>query len=702
MDTNIKLGRGFYSEVFMKYSKPFVCNVVLFLLIISPLFQAKALAETPEKSADSEEKSIEIERIFVTGHRLQQGEVARSTIVLYGEDLQQQLSGNIGSTISSQPGVHSTSFGPTVGRPVIHGLDGVRVRTMEDHMDTMDTSTSSGDHAVSINPFIADEIRITKGPSTLLHGAGAIGGVVNVYTGRIPKKVPKDLLLGKMSLLGGDNGKSISGVLRFDGGLDKVAWHVDAFHQSSGDVEIPGLAESENFRSNEGVEEEGSRGVLPFSDYKTQGGAFGLSFIGHKGFIGVAASRMEMNYGLPGFSHHHDHEVPDDNDRPFIDLEQNRFYLKTGLSDIPMFEALNFQFAVSDYRHKEFESSGELGTQFENEAWEGRVEATRSLGQWDSLIGTQVSQRDYIAIGTEALMPEIITHSLGLFWLGQRDFDFFQLETGLRFDNVKQSPSLGEEREFSNYSASVGGVIPFNDKLQLSLITDYATRAPVGAELFSNGPHFATRAFEIGDPDLENETVFNFSVSLDYQEKNWSATATAYLSEFSNFIYQQRMEEKREELLVYQFTQGRASFMGMEVKVVSSIYSWQEGLLELTTFFDTVSAQVDVSGNKNLPRIPPSRVGVGLRAKSGVFTTILNYIYAFEQDKVAAYELPTDAYHDLSAYMSWKLKGKLNKTKLFVRVRNLLDSEQRYHSSFIKDIAPQPGRTIQGGVEITF
>ena len=647
-----------------------------------------------------------MEKILVTGHHLYHEEPARPQILLYGDNLHQQLSDNIGSTISSQPGVHNSSFGPAIGRPLIHGLGGPRVRIMEEHIDTMDISSSSSDHSVSIDPFIIDEIEILKGPNTLLYGSGAIGGVVNIYAGRVPQHVPKRPLVGKIALSMADNGEALNGAVRLDGGIGQsMAWHVDISHRRSEDIKIPGLAQSKAFRTIEQVgrpTESFVEGLLPFSDQETQNGSLGFSFINEESFIGFAINQINMNYGLPGFKH--EDVGGEEERRPFIDLKQNRIYLKSGLLDpLEGVESINFNFGVSDYRHDEFESSGEKGTRFKNDAWEGRIELVHyPFYKWHGVIGTHISHRNHSAIGEEALTPPIETNSLGLFWFGHREFGESQLETGLRFDHIKHSPEGQGDKEFRNFSTSLGGVTPINNNLKLNLVVDYANRAPVGEELFSNGPHLASRGFEIGDPDLKKEVAVNISTGLNYEGESHSGFVSIYATEFSNFIHQKELGDIKEGLPIRQFVQNKASYFGVEGKVSSLISSWKNGYLKLDTFFDTVSAQIDTLGNKNLPRTPPSRMGVGFKVKSHLFTGSLNYLYAFKQDKVAENELATDSYGDLSLYMGWKLNYSSYKANLFFRARNLGDTEQRHHPSRVKDIAPAPGRTIIGGVNITF
>ncbi len=723
---------------------------------------------------DQPAHGYEIEELVVTAHPLSADGVAQPVEALRGEELDRKIADTIGATVSREPGIHATSFGPAVGRPVIHGLDGARVRIMEDHVDTMDVSVASGDHAVSVDPFIADEIDILKGPSTLLYGSGAIGGVIDVHTGRVPHESP-DALTGKLDLRAADNGDAFRGAFRLDGGAGAFAWHLDGFVRDADDVDVPGYVRSSRFRAaleaeeheddhdeheedehhdddhdedhDDDHEDEGHghdeaeevRGTLPNSDFEAKGGAAGFAFVGERGFIGVSVSRLESDYGLPGFAHGHGHDDEHDEDEhedeheeehedeheddhedehedehddhgdeaegsPVADLKQTRIDLEAGMEQpLPGIRSLNLRVGINDYEHAEIEPSGEVGTLFENEAWEARLElAHNPIAGWDGVLGAQLSDRKYTPTGEEAFSPPTNTDSLGLFWMGQRDFEPFQLEAGLRFERTKHDPDSGSNETFSGVSASLGAVVPLAEGWTGNLLGSYATRMPVSEELYSNGPHFATQSYDIGDPDLDEEKAFDLNATLKYAGERWSLAGTLYWTEFSDFIYQADTGIEDHGLPVRQFVQDDATFTGFEIEGSVVAMVWTGGQLALSAFADAVSAELAAAGNDNLPRIPPSRVGAGFELTHGPFILAVDYLRAFKQDDTTDYELATSAYDDLRAYLDWHFTVGATEISLFVEGRNLTDAEQRYHTSYIKDVAPQPGRTIEGGVRVVF
>ena len=385
-------------------------------------------------------------------------------------------------------------------------------------------------------------------------------------------------------------------------------------------------------------------------------------------------------------------------------MKQTRVDIEAALRDpLPGFTNLNLRLGINDYEHQEVEASGEVGVAFDNEAWEGRAELThQGWAGWNGAVGAQYSDREFSVVGAEAFTPPVETRSLGLFWVGERSFSGFQVEAGARYDRVKHEPATGGSDSFGGVSASLGAIVPMGDIWRLRLLADYSTRAPVGEELYSDGPHLATRSYEIGDPDLDEEKAINLSASLDAQGDRWSMHGNVYFIEFSDFIFQRATGAEEDGMDVRQFSQADATFTGLDLEAAVTVAEWEAGSMEVSAFYDIVSAELDVSGNDNLPRIPPQRAGVGLALDWGNLDFNVDYVRAFKQDDVADFELVTDAYDDLRAYVGWNGEWGDTSVTLFVQGRNLTDDEQRLHTSIIKDLIAQPGRTVEAGIRIAF
>ena len=722
--------------------------------VVAAVLIAPTLAASEDdagESATADDPSIEI--LEVQAHPLSGEGLAQAALALAGEDLEREVAANIGETVARQPGVHSAAFGEAVGRPVIHGMSGTRVRIMEDRIDTMDASVTSADHATTIDPFIANRVEVLKGPSTLLYGSGAIGGVVDVHTGRVPHE-SRERITGKVEVRGTDNGGRRSAAFRLDGGGESVAWHLDGFTRSADEYDIPGYAESARLRALEEHEEEEHEheeegedhheedehedeheheeeafGTLPGSQADGRGGAFGVSIVGDWGFAGVAVSTLRYDYGLPGGHHHHeeeehdhDHEEEgehhdedeeaheeehhdeelhaDEEGNVTLELEQTRVDLEAGIADpFESVTSLNVRVGINDYEHVEIEPNGEIGTVFENSAYEARVElVNQDNAGVDGAFGFQFGNREFAAAGEEAFVPPVDTGSFGAFWVGERAFEGFDIETGVRLDRVSHEPSAGASLDFTTFSASIGFVIPTGDGL-IGLHGDYSSRAPIAEELYSNGPHLATQSFEVGDAGLDAETALNAAATFSWGSGRFDWTATAYATSFRDHIYQFATGDVDHGLLVVYYGQADAVYRGLDFSANARLADFDGGSLSGRFLFDTVAAELDVTGNDQLPRLPASRMGLGLELDRGRLTASLDFMRVFEQDEPGPQELPTDAYDDVRAYVGLDLGPN---ARLFLQGRNLTDEEQRQHTSYHQGVRAAARTNLGGGLQVGF
>jgi len=566
----------------------------------------------------------------------------------------------------------------------------------------------------------------------LLYGSGAIGGVVDVSTSRIHSELIEELT-GRVQLRAADNADAVNAAFTLDAPLgDNVILHVDGFASDADDYEIPGFAESafqiaaeeaeeaeeghdEEEEGHDEEEEEEVFGILEGSRSERRGGAIGLSFVGENGFVGVSLSSLDADYGLVGGHGHeeegHDEEEEEEEEEEegpgTIDLAQTRFDIEAGLNNpFSGVESINFRLGVNDYEHVEFEANGEVGTQFSNEAWEGRIELRHaSLGGFEGALGLQLGGREFSAIGEEAFVPPVDTDSLGLFWVGQRELGNAELEAGVRWEQVEHSPTIQglPDLDFDSFSASVGLISSINDSLTLSGMVDMSSRAPTAEELYSNGPHLATNAFEIGDPNLNEEDVLALTLSTGYSNERLEVDASIYTMQFENYIFEVGTGEEMDELPVFRWQQADATFTGVNLKGLVHLADVADGDLDLNFLFDVVRGELDGgAGNRNLPRIPAARSGVGLSWKNNSWETGIDYLRVSNQRRVAGFELPTDSYEDLSVFVQHTLALGDNEVNLFLHGRNLTDDEQRHHGSIVKDFAPAPGRRWEVGIRMDF
>ena len=672
-------------------------------------------------------------------------DLTRPVEVLAGEKLDEAKASSLGETVSRLPGVQSTYFGPGVGRPIVRGFDGARVQVLNDGLGAGDVSTVSVDHAVSIEPFLANQIEVLKGPATLLYGSGAIGGAVNVIDGRIPEAPTATPLEGRAELRGGTVNDEKTGMVRLDGTSagGNLVFHFDALHRETGDYDIPGFAESEHAHEDEHddgddhEEEEGAHGTLPNSAMRTDAGALGVSWVGDRGFLGVGVSLFNTRYGVPGHAHEEEHDDGHDHgdeeheeEGPVrIVMDQRRTELRGGLDDLGPFVSLRGKLAHTDYTHTEYEGD-EVGTVFDNDSTEARLELVhRPLLGWDGAIGLQWADRDFQAVGEEAFVPASQSRDAGLFWIGQREFGDLKFELGARHDrsrvDVDEAVAIGPDRDFDTTSLSASARWNITPEFHLSFGLDRAQRAPTAEELYSNGLHVATASVELGNPDLDVETANRAELGLHWHAGPFRLGASVYHARFDDFIYlaDTGIDDGGP---VRVWAQDDARFSGAEAEAGWNFADNASGDWELRVFGDVVRGELSGSGTRtthvsvphddhthdytvalarggNLPRIAPSRVGGELRWALGAWRASLGATRYAEQDDVAELEEPTPGYTLVDAHLAWHMDTASGGAwEVFVDGSNLLDEEARAHTSFLKDLAPLPGRGVAFGVRAFF
>jgi len=646
----------------------------------------------------------------------------RPVQLLSGEYLDDRKEATLGETLQAEPGIHSTYFGPGAGRPIIRGLGGSRVRITEDGLNSLDASALSPDHAVSAEPLLIDRIEILRGPSNLLYGSTASGGVVNLVDNRIPEQ--RQTFSGALELRGGTAADERAGVARIDGGFDAFQFHFDGFKRDTNDYEIPGFALSPELLAELDAEEreEQVRGRLENSAQESEGGSVGFSLVGDWGFAGLAYKRFDTDYGIPGAGHAHeeehgdehghanddDHGEGEEEESVSIGLEQERYEFKAGLyQPISGIEELNFKLVTNDYQHIEFEGD-EIGTTFNIEATEWRAEARHQpIGGLSGVVGIQYEDNDLEAIGDEAFVPPANTESLGIFLIEEYDFDPFKLSAGLRYqdDEVSLADGLSVDgissRDFSSFSVSAGSLWRVSDDWQASLNWQRSQRSPTQEELFANGPHIATQAFEIGDPTLGKETSNNIDFGIHKHSGRFHLRLDLFYNNIDDFVFLANTGDVEDDLPVQIWSQADANFWGAEFEASLLFEGTAVGDLEWRFFADSVEADLK-AGNGEVPRLSPGRFGTGLDWHRGNLRANVNYHRVLEVDEVAEFETQTGGYDALSANVAYRILVDASEIEFFLKGDNLLDQTQRVHTSFLKDSAPRPGLNITGGVRVRF
>ncbi|HEV8579418.1 MAG TPA: TonB-dependent receptor [Thermoanaerobaculia bacterium] len=609
-----------------------------------------------------------------------QEEVAVATTVVNEDQLQQQLQPTLGETLSKEAGVSSTFFGPGASQPIIRGLGGDRIRVLESGVGTGDASTTSPDHAVSLDPISAERIEIVRGPATLLYGSSAEGGVVNVIDNRIPNYVPQEKITGTLNLRGGGNANERAGNLSLDGGAGSIAWHLEGLKR-----------ETDDYDSGEGR--------VVNSAIDSDGGSAGFSWVGNKGYLGVSGTRFDTTYGNPA-----EEEVK-------IDMRQRRWDVQGEMTQpFAAFRSLKLRFGHTDYEHVELEG-GEVGTRFLNDSWEGRVEALqRAYGPLSGSFGVQLGKRDFSAIGEESFVPFTTTDSRAFFTFQEITQGALRYQLGLRYENQTVDADVDEgvnSRDLSGVSGSLGLVWLPGEDYGLSVSVSRSVKLPNANELFANGPHIATQTFEIGDPNLDKETNVGAEVSLRKRSGRLTGEINLFANRYDGFIFEQFTgeveggEEGEEPLNVVRFAQRDAEFRGAELKGVLELLHTEPHHLNAEFGADFVRAELRDTGEP-LPRIPPRRYRLGLHYRGDRFSGLVEGIRAERQDRIAGNETETPGYTFLNANFGYRLFAGNMVYDLLLRGNNLTDELAFNHVSFLKDVAPLPGRDVSLALRVSF
>ena len=650
-------------------------------------------------------------------------DMATPTTIISGEELIMKRAATLGEILQLEPGLSVSSFGPAVARPVIRGLGGARVQIANNQMIVQDASTTSADHDVGIEPLLAEQIEVIKGPATLLYGSGAIGGIVNVTDRKISSDFQEELSGGIEIRLGNSTTDEKSLVFSLDGGSANWNWHIDGYKNDSNSLKIPGSAESEILHESEqggagseGTPEEEMEGVLENSFAETTGGSLGLTYVTDWGHIGASINQIDKLYGVPG--HHEEEEViliePAAEEGVSIDMLQTRYDLQAQYDNsFGNFSQWFIGYSLTDYEHVELEGD-ETGTQFDNEAWELKSFVKHDSWQgWVGVWGIQFAQRDFEAIGDEAFIPPSKTKNQSIFFIEEKAFGDLKWELGLRYESQQITTDTFPEFDESGISFSSGLVYSLGKHNKIAFNYSRASRLASVEELLSEGPHLATQSYEIGNINLAKETSNNLDLSYRFEIEKLTGEVNLYWNQFSDFIYGEvvtssdpcvsadaAIEAADQELQIVCYRQQNADFSGIEMQLEYLLGEISGHEFKLGLIADSTRAELD--NGDDVPRIPPLKYGINLQHDYDAFSSQLSFTQFNDQDRVGNAELPTDGFKIVDLEFAYRIPFQENELFLFLKGKNLLDEEARDHASFLKDLAPRAGRSFVAGMRYTF
>ncbi len=685
--------------------------------------------------------AIEVIDVHATPMHLSVMESATPVSVLSGETLRRQQAATLGDTLEKLPGVQSNFHGNVASTPIIRGLSGPRVLITQNGLDVSDVSRVGPDHAVASEASTAKQIEVLRGPATLFFGSGAIGGVVNVVDQRVPTSTETrgEFVLETQTV----NDQKL-GTFNVTTGVDNIAFYADGFYRDSNDYETPVAPD---------IDDPDGAHVVENSNEESNGFTLGTSYLFDQGYVGVAVERFEREYGVPGHSHGGDTSV-------FADLEQIKYQLLGEYNFTNDFlQSVHFRAGYTDYEHAEVEG-GLVGTTFSNETEELRVELLhKPMAGWRGGISLHYKGSDVFAQGEEAFTPPSEMEMFAVALMEERHFGDFLVQLGARAESVTLDASsvllpeldahehddehahdehegsefvrqFAVDQEFTPISLSAGVVYTINESYNVGVSLSRSERAPSASELLSFGPHIGTRTYEIGalfdlseegefvlsQTAIDLETANNIDLTFRKTQGDVGFVFNAFYNQVDNYYFQEETglfaesghdhdhdeeghgeeehseDEHSDELPVYLFGSADAVLHGFELQV-----AWQTtDNLKLDFFADYVKARL--KGGGALPRTSPMRVGSHVAYTLDNIRADLDITYFAKQDDISTFETETDGYTLVDASITYDIPLGDIDLSVYLSGENLTDEEARVHTSFLKDIAPRPGRNFAFGV----
>lgn len=684
---------------------------------MTPTFGRSAVGVAVLLSFAAAARAQALPEVTVTGNPLGATDLIAPSASLAGDSLLFRSQTTLGETLNGLPGVSSSYFGPNASRPVIRGQDGDRIRILQNGGASLDASALSYDHAVPVDALVTERIEVLRGPSALQYGGSAVGGVVNVIDNRIPSE-PIQGFGGRADLGLASGNREQGGGLLLEGGNGRFAIHADAFYRETDDVKVPLALEC-------------TRPGSPLlarricnSASRSDGGALGGTLFFDQGYIGASVSSFRSNYGTVA------------EDDVSIDMRSNRYALEgewrpTG----GFFTALHGKLGHTDYQHTEFEGATP-GTVFANQGNDLRLEARhRPIGGLEGVLGLQSENVRFSADGEEAFAPHSRTRSNALFLHEELPTAWGRLSFGARSERVTVEslgypldPSITRfalgERSFSPKSAAAGALVNLNPEWSLTGNLAYTERAPKDYELFANGPHVATAAWEVGDPNLGKEKSLGLDLGAQWKSGPNSAKLNVYASRFRNYIGLNATGNTRDEagqintgepdaLAEFAYRGVRARFRGIEASGKLRLLG-QGGFgrlddaatLDLEWRGDLVRA-TNIDSGEPLPRIAPVRVGSTLVWANGPWGARLGFDHYAAQRRVPpAGQRETDAYTLWNAAITYRTKFDRASVLWYARIENIGNALAYSATSILTTTAfpkaPLPGRSVKVGLRATF
>lgn len=676
---------------------------------------------------------IALDDVTVTGNRRLDFQMKSSqTGVQIGRDfLSTHLSGSLMQTLEGIPGVKAMSIGSGQSKPVIRGLGFNRLAVVEDGIKH-EGQQWGDDHGLEIDQFSIDRAEVIKGPSALLHGSDAIGGVLSLHTSHVPTRPVE----GEVQLFGRSNNEQLGLSAKMGGRAGHFFFraHVTAIDYADYRVPTDSIQyysywirlHNQRLRNTAGAERDGSL------------------LVGYAGYNFHTDLRLSDSYSKSGFfANAHGLEVrlsQIDYDRSRCDIDlpsQSVNHLKllshtTWRTDRL---ALELNLAWQHNRRKELSEpvshgymptpADELERLFSKHTYTANASARWTAGHGHELsagVGGehQRNRRD----GWGFIIPDFDASSFGLYLLDRLTLhEGLILNAGVRYDHAHT-----HIRAYSDwYATPVGGLPVYRQRsadmsrsfnsLTWSAGVNWAVgrwvlkanmgksfRVPIPKELGADGVNYHIFRYEQGNPSLDPERSYQLDLGISWANNALTIELDPYVNYFPNYIYLNPTADYMEGLQLYQYTQARVLRYGFEAQATWRVHRhWQ---LEAQGEYLYARQQSGPKKGFTLPFSTPWSADLGVRCLFGpdddAFVA-LNVHFVGRQSEIVPPEKPTDGHTTLNLSAGHRFSLGTATLKVALRADNLLDTRYYDHTSYYRLIdVPEPGRNFAASVACEF
>ncbi|QZT36220.1 TonB-dependent receptor [Halosquirtibacter xylanolyticus] len=668
---------------------------------------------------------LKIDEVVVSGTTpsLQKQEVMN---VAYLKMKDATVQNSLSETISNIPGVQQVTTGAAIGKPTIRGLSGSRIATFT-HGIRLENQQWGAEHGLGVDATGIEGIEVIKGPASLLYGSDALGGVLYLVDDRFAPnhttqvEVGSDYnantkgidAYGKVYWSGEKWSVNLSGSQRnhmdyIDGDGNVVNNTRFQTYDFKGKVGYRSKKWSSTLSYNHldekyGINEDGDTGghrdrdlVAPYQPIITD-------IVSSENIFHLENSKIKLNLGfvrnhrkeIEGEEHDHgdehgdEHEDEHDHDHGAVAADDDHDHDHEDEHEHEGEEHVGLEMLLQSYTY--------------NLQW--IKDFDNSQDQW--IVGSQGMYRKNENLSEETLIPNTTTQNIGLFSTYKWGIaDRFNMLFGARYDLQKMdSPDAQSEiqnRTDNAFSLSAGFNWSIGERMFIKTNISTGFRAPNIYELASNGSHPSANRYEIGNPNLKKEQAVQLDLSIASKGEHLGWYINPFVNRIQDYIFLTPNGETKENLKVYQYQQSNATLYGGEVGI--HYHPHQIHWLHFNSDLSMVYSQDD-DGNA-IALTPATHINnklafdipTGEKWSLNVYGA---YNYTFKQDRVAAYETPTDAYGLVNLGATGRIQWLDRTFVLDLSVNNLFDKAYTSHLSRYKDVGLlNMGRAVQFGVKI--